>query len=138
MVEFRRGVGARGRGTVPSPSALSSLTVGLFALGGAAAVPLTCDVDVVALVLAALAASVALAVPLVLAALVSGTDAAAPIACVGVQVAAARIACVATKAGALGVAAVCESCMAPAVGCAGLSSCAGAGVVGGGAAGPSG
>ena len=125
MVEFGRGVGARGRGTVPSPSALPSLTVGLFALGGAAAVPLTCDVDVVSLALAELAASVALAVPLVLAALVSGTDAAAP------------IACVATKAGARRVAAVSESCMASAAGGAGLSSWAGAGVVGGGAAGPS-
>ena len=132
MAEFGRGVGARGRGAVSSPSVLSSLTVGLLALGGAAAVSLTCDVDVdvVSLALAELAASVALAVTLVvalvLAALVFGTDAAAP------------IACVAMEAGALGVAAVCGSCVASAVGCAGLSSCAGAGVVGGGAAGPTG
>ena len=130
MAEFGRGVGARGRGAVSSPSVLSSLTVGLLALGGAAAVSLTCDVDVVSLALAELAASVALAVTLVvalvLATRVFGTDAAAP------------IACVAMEAGALGVAAVCGSCVASAVGCAGLSSCAGAGVVGGGATGPTG
>ena len=69
MVEFGLGVGARGGGAV-SPSALSSLAIGPLALAGAVAVPLTCDVDVVAPVpfaLAELVASVMLAVPFVLA-----------------------------------------------------------------------